>query len=317
MALTTEQGRRCLYAALNGNNQLVKLDLATGQTLWTQPTGTAPTAWPWPASKVFVSNWGGPLPTDTLGREAAGVPRAYGRAYVDPTHRGHRPGHGVGHAPHRWPLGERAARGAAPHGPAGQPRRAVCVRGQRQQRRGERGGRGRPARRAETIAVQLLPGPLGYGGDSPNALALDAAGTTLYVANGLDNAVAVVQLGQAAARAGAPGASQVRGFIPTEAYPGGLALGPARCLWPTWKGRAARVSTQDIRAEGGELEPQLNCRAGGLQRAPPAGHGVADSAAHGPAAGAVHRPGAAAEFCLPQGTGPAAAPAQRATGAAA
>ncbi|MEJ7665687.1 MAG: hypothetical protein WKG07_42300 [Hymenobacter sp.] len=32
--------------------------------------------------RVFVSNWGGPQPTDTLHHEVAGVP--YGRAYVNP-----------------------------------------------------------------------------------------------------------------------------------------------------------------------------------------------------------------------------------------
>ncbi|MEJ7665688.1 MAG: hypothetical protein WKG07_42305 [Hymenobacter sp.] len=110
---------------------------------------------------------------------------------------------------------------------------------------------------AETIPVQLLPGSPGYGGDSPNALALDAAGTTLYVANGLDNAVAVVALGHAA-RAAAPEAgpaSELRGFIPTEAYPGGLALSGRSLFVANLEGEGARVSTADIKEAGGELEP--------------------------------------------------------------
>jgi hypothetical protein len=54
-------------------------------------------------------------------------------------------------------------------------------------------------------------------------LEVDQAGSTLYVANGLDNAVCVVKLGARASSHGS-GASAVKGYIPTEAYPGGLVL---------------------------------------------------------------------------------------------
>jgi len=73
------------------------------------------------------------------------------------------------------------------------------------------------------ISVKLMPGKKSFIGDTPNALAINNTGTTLYVANGLDNAVAVVKLGSKAAAKGF-GKSEVQGFIPTEAYPGGLAL---------------------------------------------------------------------------------------------
>ena len=68
----------------------------------------------------------------------------------------------------------------------------------------------------EEIPVMLHPGSKGFIGDSPNALALSADGKMLYVANGMDNAVAVVNLGSKAAQ-GANGKSILRGFIPTEA----------------------------------------------------------------------------------------------------
>jgi len=256
LALTTEHGQHCLYVALNGNNQLVKLDLATGQTVWTRPTGTAPYGVAVAGEQVFVSNWGGPQPTDTLRQEAAGVPGTYGRAYVDP--RTGATAHGTvsvmrrtdGHLVKELPVGlHPTALLASPDEQfmyvANGNSDAVSVIATSD------------LRVRETISVQLLPGPPGYGGDSPNALALDAAGTTLYVANGLDNAVAVVQLGQAAAHAGAPGASQVRGFIPTEAYPSGLALGPSTLFVANLEGEGAHVSTQDIRAEGNEPEAAL------------------------------------------------------------
>jgi DNA-binding beta-propeller fold protein YncE len=256
IALTTERGQRYLYVALNGNNQLVKLDLGTGQTVWTQPTGTAPYGVAVAGEQVFVSNWGGPLPTDTLRQEAAGVPAAYGRAYTSPTTGATTQGTLTvlgrldGHLVKELPVGlhptalltspdEQFVYVANGNSDAVS---AVAV---------------ADLRVHETISVQLLPGPPGYGGDSPNALALDAAGTTLYVANGLDNAVAVVQLGQQAARGGAPGASLVRGFIPTEAYPGGLTLGRRTLYVANLEGEGARVSTRDIKETGGELDASL------------------------------------------------------------
>ena len=76
---------------------------------------------------------------------------------------------------------------------------------------------------ADSIAVGLFTGKITYYGSSPNALQMDGAGTTLYVMNGFDNAVCVIRLGANAATKG-KGRSAVQGFIPTEAYPGGVAL---------------------------------------------------------------------------------------------
>ena len=255
LALTTENGRRCLYVVLNGNNQLAKLDLATGERLWTRPTGVAPYGVAVAGGRVFVSNWGGPLPTDTLHREVAGVP--YGRAYIDPQTGAIAQGtvsvlsQADGKFLREIPVG------LHPNAVLASPNEqlvyvadgnsdAVSVLDTK------------ALRVQETIAVRLLPGPPGYGGDSPNALALSADGTTLYVANGLDNAVAVVALGAVAARAGVPGASQLRGFIPTEAYPGGLALGAHALFVANLEGEGSRVSTTDLLHEGGALEPLLH-----------------------------------------------------------
>lgn len=260
LALTTEGGRRCLYVVLNGNNQLAKLDLATGERLWTRPTGVAPYGVAVAGGRVFVSNWGGPQPTDTLHHEVAGVP--YGRAYTDPKTGAIDQGTVTVLSQADGKLLQEIPVGLHPNAVLASPDEqfvyvangnsdAVSVLDVK------------ALRVTETIAVQLLPGPPGYGGDSPNALALSADGTTLYVANGLDNAVAVVALGQAAARAGAPGASQLRGFIPTEAYPGGLALGAHALFVANLEGEGARVSTSEMHQEGSELETLL-------KKAPPA-----------------------------------------------
>ncbi|WP_217278626.1 YncE family protein [Hymenobacter sp. BRD67] len=230
LALTTEGGRRCLYVVLNGNNQLAKLDLTTGERLWTRTTGVAPYGVAVAGGRVFVSNWGGPLPTDTLHREVAGVP--YGRAYIDPKTGAIAQG--------TVSVLEQADGKFIREIPVGLHPNAVLTSPDEQHVYVANGNSDAVSvletstlRLRETIAVQLLPTPPGYGGDSPNALALSADGTTLYVANGLDNAVAVVALGQAAARAGAPGASQLRALYPPRPIPAAWLWGLTRCLWPT------------------------------------------------------------------------------------
>src|SRR5439155_8549036 len=69
----------------------------------------------------------------------------------------------------------------------------------------------------ETILVR--PDPALLFGSAANAVAVSADGRTLYVANGGNNAVAVVEL---AAAKGAK--SRVAGFIPTAWYPGAVAV---------------------------------------------------------------------------------------------
>ena len=55
-------------------------------------------------------------------------------------------------------------------------------------------------RYTETISVRLQPEINPFFGDSPNGLCLSADEKTLYVANGMDNALAVIKLGKKALR---------------------------------------------------------------------------------------------------------------------
>ena len=48
----------------------------------------------------------------------------------------------------------------------------------------------------ETINVRLQPEINPFFGDSPNSLCLSPDGKSLYVANGMDNALAVIKLGR-------------------------------------------------------------------------------------------------------------------------
>ena len=74
LAINNEGGANFLYVVLNGNNQLVKIDLSTNKTVWTQPTGVAPYGIVIAKGKAFVTNWAGPNAVDTVNHETAGVP---------------------------------------------------------------------------------------------------------------------------------------------------------------------------------------------------------------------------------------------------
>ncbi len=72
----------------------------------------------------------------------------------------------------------------------------------------------------ETIWTRLSPADL--FGAAPNALAFDSSGKKLYVCNGSQNAVAVIEF--------SPGKSRLAGLIPVGWYPGALAYDRERKL---------------------------------------------------------------------------------------
>ena len=76
-----ENGRDFLYVVLDGNNQLLKQDLNTGDTIWIRKTGVAPYGIAEARGKLYVTNWAGRVP-DSNDINVAGVP--WGRAKVDP-----------------------------------------------------------------------------------------------------------------------------------------------------------------------------------------------------------------------------------------
>lgn len=93
----------------------------------------------------------------------------------------------------------------------------------------------------DSISVRLEPDRDPFIGDSPDGLVLDSAGNTLYVANGMDNAVAVVALGRELSSSG-KGKTKVQGFIPTEAYPAGMVLDGAYLYVANLEGEGSRVA---------------------------------------------------------------------------
>jgi YVTN family beta-propeller protein len=253
-AINNENGTNYLYVVLNGNNQLVKIDLNTGKTVWTKPTGVAPYGIVIAKNKAFVTNWAGPEAVDTLTRETAGVP--YGKTYIDAK---------TGATALGTVMVIGLAKGEViKEIPVGLHPNAIISSADEAFVYIANGNSDMVSvisavslQNVESIGVKLNPGKKSYIGDTPNALAIDQSGTTLYVANGLDNAVAVVKLGSKTSGKGAAN-SEVRGFIPTEAYPGGLAISDHTLFVTNLEGEGARISSKEISKAGLDAEVNNN-----------------------------------------------------------
>ncbi len=245
LVIHTENYKDYLYVVLNGNNQVVKMSLDSQKTIWTKPTGVAPYGIALIGKQIFITNWGGPAPTDTTGGKTAGVP--YGSTYIDPKTGATATG--------SVQVIDQATGDMVKEIQVGLHPNAIIA---------SKDGRFLYVANAnsdavsvisvssmqvvENITVQLNPGKKGYIGDSPNALAIDDDRTTLYVANGLDNAVAVVKLGSNSSVNG-KGKTVVQGFIPTEAYPGGLLIDHHNLFVTNLEGEGSRVSTKEFKTQ--------------------------------------------------------------------
>jgi hypothetical protein len=253
-----ENGIPYLYVVLNGNNQVYKIDLNTEKTVWKSETGVAPYGLCLLDGKVYVSNWAGPQAQDTLNRETAGVP--YGKAYIVP-----RTG-----ATEEGTLSEFDAQtgqkiselrvGLHPNALIKDSEHHLlyiaCSNSDQIYVVRES-----PFRVIDSISVKLdgnssKTGGV-YFGDSPNALVLDSIRQILYIANGMDNAVAVVQLnpGQYETKA-SHFQNPILGFIPTGAYPGGLDLEGQTLIVTNLESSGAWVSVNGKIIE--KAEPEMN-----------------------------------------------------------
>jgi len=203
-----------LWVALNLNNTLAEIDLASAAVRREIPVGSAPYDVVIVGAKAYVSNWAGrqPSPDDATEPAGEGTP-----VRVDP--RTHVASDGsvsvvdlkLGKETKQIVVGLHPAGLAATHD--GQ---YVCV----------------ANANSDTVSVidtgsdkvvesiSTRPSARLLFGSSPNALALSADGQTLYVSNGTNNSIAVVDF--------QPPHSRLTGCLPTGWYPAGLVLDEAR-----------------------------------------------------------------------------------------
>ncbi len=233
-----ESGKPVLFVTLNGNNTLEKLDVNSGQTIWSVPTGVAPFGIAEANGKLYVTNWAGGVP-DHADVNVAGVP--WGSAKVDPETGATREGTVSVFDPVSGKLIKEIKVGLHPTdivvSPDGQ---FVYVANANSDMISVIKSATDVVN--EEISVRLLQEKNPFFGDSPNGLGISGDGKTLYVANGMDNAVAVVHLGQLACSSSEAKASRIRGFIPTGAYPGAV------CVY-----KNSELYVANIEAEGARI----------------------------------------------------------------
>lgn len=237
-----ESGKNYLYVVLNGTNRVVKLDLETKARVWSTSVGVAPFGITTANGKIYVTNWAGSVP-DKSDVNVAGVP--WGSAKVDPRTGATREGTVSVLDTATGKVVKEIAVGLHPNdiiasadgktvfvSNANSDNVSVISTGTDEI--------------AETISVRLSPEKNSFWGDSPNGLGLSKDGKTLYVANGMDNALAVVELGRKSGGNQSEENSEVEGFIPTGAYPGAVVeTGKHQLFVANIEGESAKIPNQD------------------------------------------------------------------------
>jgi len=228
-----------LYVVLNGNNKIVKQDMETGDTIWLQETGVAPYGLTESNDKLYITNWGG-RPPESGDVDVAGVP--WGLARVDPETGATREGSICVIDPETGNLLKTIEVGLHPNDIiASQDEKFIYVANANSDHVNVISTETDTI--VETISVRILSENNPFFGDSPNGLAISQNGKILYVANGMDNAIAVIKLGNQAASKGESSESYIEGFIPTGAYPSSICLsGDKRMFITNLEGEGARLS---------------------------------------------------------------------------
>ena len=220
LVITNESGNPYFYVVLNGNNSIKKVNISTGEIVWSSVTGVAPFGIAKAGEKLYVTNWAGGIP-DENDKNVAGIP--WGSAKIDPSTGATREGTVSVFNISDGALIKEIIVGLHPNDIIVSPDEnyiyvanansdAVSVISTKTDEI------------SETISVRLAETRNQYFGDSPNGLGISGNGKTLYVANGMDNALAVVNLGKNATTSSTFEKSNIAGFIPTGAYPGAVCI---------------------------------------------------------------------------------------------
>jgi len=234
MAINTEEGEPYLYVVLNGNSTLHKIRLRDKKTMWAKATGMAPFGITISGNKAYVTNWAGPQTTNPA-LETAGVP--YGSVYID-----HRTG---GTSQGSVSVFDLKTGNVLIEIKVGLHPNAIITSPDNQRVYVSNGNSDnvyvistQSDKVIDSIPVRISLKDNPFIGSSPNALAMNKEGTRLYVANGMDNALAVI-----APPGKTPGAAgyRLQGYIPTGAYPAGLALDNDNIYVCNLEGEGSRI----------------------------------------------------------------------------
>jgi YVTN family beta-propeller protein len=243
-----ESGNPYLYVVINGNNQLIKINFSTRQVIWRASTGNAPFGVTIIGNKAYVTNWAGPLVKDrTL--EFAGIP--WDSAYTDPSTGATAQGSLSVIDIKTGALLHELKPGLHPNAIASSPdQHFIYVANGNSDFVSVIDATNDKV--IDSIEVGLFSHQHRYYGSSPNALLIDSSGTTMYVANGMDNAVAAIKLGKNVSLKGT-GKTEIKGYIPTEAYPSGIVLLNNHLYITNLEAKGARVLSEakDLKQPGG------------------------------------------------------------------
>ena len=247
----SSDGRR-LYVCGNLSNRLLELDARSGQVLRTWDVGVAPYEVRLTRGKAYVSNWGGRRPeTNSLtGPAGRGT-----LVRVDPVRYIASEGSvSVIDLKANWVAAE-ILTGREPGALALTPNgRHLVVANAASDTLSVIDTR--TDQIVETIWTRQNPGDL--FGAQPNAVAFDRAGKRLYVCNGTQNAVAVIQFD--------PGDSRLLGLIPVGWYPGAVIVDAPRKTLHVANIKA--LSDGRPRKSNGEIEFNTHQYQGSMSQVP-------------------------------------------------
>ena len=220
--ITKESFKEYLYVVLNGNNKVIKQDLISGDTIWVTGPGVAPYGLTMASRKLYVTNWAGRTP-EADDKEVAGVPWGLARVNNKTAGGATREGSITVIDPANGEIIKEVVVGLHPNEIiSDKTGKFVYVTNSNSDNVTVLNTEKDEI--TETISVRLQPEINPFFGDSPDGLCLSPDGKYLYVANGMDNALAVIELGKNANAKALNPESKVIGFIPTGAYPSSVTI---------------------------------------------------------------------------------------------
>jgi YVTN family beta-propeller protein len=239
ITVTKENNETYLYVVLNGNNELSKIKWSDKSTVWTTATSVAPYGITTANGLLYVTNWAGKNVTDSS-KQHAGVP--WGSAYTDPVTGATASGTVTIYNSRTGKLIKEIETGLHPAAIiSSKDGQYVYVCNSSSDYISIINTKTNKA--IEAIATGIFNKQFKKEGSTPNGLVLSNDNKLLYVSNGMDNAIAVIELKKDKTSKHI-GRSQVIGFIPTEAYPAGLVIKNNKLVVANLESTGANVVNQ-------------------------------------------------------------------------